>query len=217
MVKKSLKEHRISSHLFQQELADRSRVSLRTIQRIEKNASVGSPYVIRSLCEALNIEADTLALEKPLPEQQGSTLEDQGAKEAYVIIQETPLKKATALPYIKYINFGALCVLLLPFCNLVTVPVLYVVFKKKLLLPEERVAALKIISFQVLWSVCTVILMILTPLIQHWFLPTGDLLEIPLFIWVYLTLVFFHLIVTLMTAARLNNETDSTPRFANFF
>ena len=67
-MKKSLKEHRTNEQLSQQELADKSGISIRTIQRIEKKLSSGSPYIIKSLCKALQIEVDDIELSTFIPE-----------------------------------------------------------------------------------------------------------------------------------------------------
>lgn len=217
MHKKTLKEYRLLQHLSQQELADRSRVSLRTIQRIEKDGSSGSPYVIRSLCEALNIETGSLMMEKIDVGHKDCNGEDMAVINTHSIVNVATLEKAMANKYLKYINFSALLVFLCPFFNLVTVPVLYFHFKKKLMIPTQRAVALKIISFQILWSVVTLILLVFTPLMDYWFLHLGEMLEIPLFIWVYLVLIFSHLIITLKIAARLSEKAEPMPYIPNFF
>jgi transcriptional regulator with XRE-family HTH domain len=201
MLKKTLKEHRLAKHMSQQDLAHHAGISLRTVQRMEKNESAGSPYVIRALCKALGIETNSL-LQRA--DEDGHT----GFQDD--IVEPVPLNR-----YLKYINISSLSVLLFPFLNLVVVTGTYLILKKRFVIPNDRATAQKILSLQILWSVTTLSMLIFTPLIDHWFLRIGEVLEIPLFIWVYLLLLFSHLIITLFVAARLNMGKDPIPYIPN--
>jgi transcriptional regulator with XRE-family HTH domain len=201
MLKKTLKEHRLAKHMSQQDLADHSGISLRTVQRIEKKESAGSPYVMRALCKALGIETDSILQRADYDEH----IEFQAD-----IVEADPLNK-----YLKYINVSSLSVLLFPFLNLVVVTGTYLILKKRFVTPNDRTTAQKILSLQILWSVTTLIMLIFTPLIDHWFLHIGEVLEIPLFIWIYLLLLFSHLIITILVAARLNMGKDPIPFIPN--
>jgi transcriptional regulator with XRE-family HTH domain len=165
MLKKTLKEHRLAKHMSQQDLADHSGISLRTVQRIEKKESAGSPYVIRTLCETLGIETNSLL-------QRADDDEPKAFQE--VIVESVPPNR-----YLKYINISSLSALLFPFLNLVVVTGTYLILKKRFVIPNDRTTAQKILSLQILWSVITLIFLIFTPLIDHWFLHIGDVLEIP--------------------------------------
>jgi len=200
MPQKNLKEHRLAKHLSQKELADRSGISLRTIQRVEKNESACSPYVIRTLCETLGIEVNSLL--------QSSGEDSEAFQE--LIVESVPTSR-----YLKYINFSSLSVLLFPFLNLVVVTGTYLILKKRFVIQNDRATAQKILSFQILWSVITLIILIFTPLIDYWFLHIGEVLEIPLFIWIYLVLLFSNLLITLGIAARLNMGKDPIPSLPN--
>ncbi|RFS20003.1 DUF4870 domain-containing protein [Chitinophaga silvatica] len=210
-MKKTLKEHRAIQQLSQQELADRSGISLRTIQRLEKNASTGSAYVIRTLCSTLKIEIEDLFIESEkntkeeedmIPGRPASFIDDTSAKNKYSI-------------YLKYINFSTLTSLIFPFLGLIISPVFYLLYKKKLTENTDRQAALKILSFQILWAAFTLALLIFTPLIDYLFLHVSEIEEIPLFMWVYLILLFFHLLSTLLTAIRLNRGNRLLPLVPN--
>jgi transcriptional regulator with XRE-family HTH domain len=201
MLKKTLKEHRLAKHMSQQDLADHSGISLRTVQRIEKKESAGSPYVMRALCKALGIETDSILQRADYDEHKELQAD---------IVQADPLNK-----YLKYINASSLSVLLFPFLNLVVVTGTYLILKKRFVIPNDRTTAQKILSLQILWSVTTLIMLILTPLIDHWFLHIGEVLEIPLFIWIYLLLLFSHLVITILVAARLNMGKDPIPFIPN--
>jgi transcriptional regulator with XRE-family HTH domain len=194
MLKKTLKEHRLAKHLSQKDLADHSGISLRTVQRVEKNGSAGSPYVIRTLCETLGIEANSLL--QSSDHEQPRTFQE-------VIVDSVPPNR-----YLKYLNFSSLSMLLFPFLNLVVVTGTYLYLKKRFVIPNDRTTAQKILSLQILWSVITLISLIFTPLIDYWFLHIGEVLEIPLFIWIYLVLLFSNLLITLAVAARLNMGKD---------
>lgn len=201
MEKKTLKEHRLAKHLSQQDLADRSGISLRTVQRIEKNESAGSPYVIRTLCKTLDIETDSLVQQK-----------DQNDKHLF---REETLEPIPLNKYLKYINISAVSVILFPFLNLAVVTALYLILKKRFTIQNDRSIASKILSLQILWSVATLAILIFTPLFDHLFLHIGEILEIPLFIWAYLVMLFSHLLITLTVAVRLNLHKDPMPYIPN--
>jgi transcriptional regulator with XRE-family HTH domain len=201
MPKKNLKEYRLAKSLSQQELSDRSGISLRTVQRIEKLESAGSPYVIRTLSETLGIEANSLLQRS-----------DNDESKAF---QDVMVESVSPNRYLKYINISSLSVLLFPFLNLVVVTGTYLILRKRLIIPNERATARKILSLQILWSVITLIMLVFTPLIDHWFLHIGDVMEIPLFIWIYLVLLFSHLLITMSAAARLNLGKAPIPYIPN--
>ena len=198
---KNLKEHRLAKNLSQKELSDISGISLRTVQRIEKNESAGSPYVIRTLCNTLGIETNSLP-------QRADSDSPKAFKE--VIVEPAPPNR-----YLKYVNICSLSVILFPFLNLVVVTGTYLILKKRFVIPNDRVTAQKILSLQIIWSVATLIILIFTPLIDHWFLHIGEVLEIPLFIWVYLVLLFSNLLTIMSVAARLNMGKDPIPYIPN--
>ncbi len=192
-MKRALKEHRLHLNLSQHELAEQSGVSIRTIQRIEKGSSTGSPYVIRALCKSLNIDPENLIIN---PEE--IIVHIPATTESVDLVKNTYDRR------LKYINFSALSILCFPFLNLVLPTVFYFVFKKSLSNVRDKEAALKILSFQILWSVLTLILMIFIPVIDHYFLRIDQIMEIPLFIWGYLVLVVILTLVTLNTASDIN-------------
>lgn len=201
-MKKNLKQLRHEKRLSQQELANLSGISLRTIQRIEKNESKGSPYVIKTLCLALDIDPQTICFElEDMDEKKTDRHQELSDIESIDSIQ----RGCESNPEIKYINFSSLIVLLIPFANMLSVPVFYFLFKKRLAHTIYKELALKILSFQIIWSIATIILMIATPLSIVCFpsIPTS-ILDIPLFVWVYWFMLSFHLITTLVISFDLN-------------
>ena len=134
-IMKNLKQIRNEKRLSQQELANLSGISLRTIQRMEKGESKGSPYVIRSLCQALDVDPQVIYIESDIVHEKGP---DQllGTTDIESISSiETDRDNAAN---IKYINFSSLIVLLIPFANLLSVPIFYFLFKKRLIDKQEN-------------------------------------------------------------------------------
>ncbi|WP_158624879.1 helix-turn-helix domain-containing protein [Gynurincola endophyticus] len=198
-MKKTLKEYRLYQHLSQQQLAEQSGVSLRTIQRIESGASAGSPYIIRQLSAALNIDSLNLIPVNAAPEPESNTekLPESGSITEYVYNRR-----------VKYINFSALTACCFPFLNLVIPVALYFLFRKSLTDSRNKTAVKKILSLQILWSVAALIMLIAIPLIDYYLLKVGEVLEIPLFVWSYLLLVIVLMLITLKTASDINRKQD---------
>lgn len=192
---KNLKQIRNEKRLSQQELANLSGISLRTIQRMEKGESKGSPYVIRSLCQALDVDPQVIYIESDI--ESISSIETDRDNAANI----------------KYINFSSLIVLLIPFANLLSVPIFYFLFKKRLIDKNQKITVLKILSFQIIWSTATMLFMISTPLFTFWLpdIPTS-IHDIPLFVWVYWLMLFVHVVTTLTIAGSLN-KTDHPIQF----
>mgnify|MGYP003632008872 CR=1 FL=1 len=186
VVKKTIKEHRLIRHLSQQELSARSGVSIRTIQRLENNDTNGSPFVIKSLCKALDIPLDSF-------------------KNTHTQIDD---KSLTSTKQLKYINFSSLLALFIPFSNLIVPAILYFSFRKFLFSEIDKEAALKIISFQIIWSAFTLVLIVFIPLFIQLVFGTSEIMDVPIFIWVYLLFLSLLLVITLSTAARLNQSKD---------
>ncbi|MDR7132784.1 transcriptional regulator with XRE-family HTH domain [Algoriphagus sp. 4150] len=196
-MKRKLREHRLQQQLSQNELADLSGISLRTVQRIESGMSSGSPFVIRALCKTLQIEPDDLITDKGL--------HPDGIKPAETMAGTDPTKGIYDVR-LKYINFSAVSVLFFPFLNLVFPTVLYFVFKKSLSHSRDKEAALKILSFQILWSFATLTMMIFIPVLDHYVFKVGDVSEIPLFVWCYLIQAILLIAIMLNTAGNINRE-----------
>ncbi|MFC7523075.1 helix-turn-helix transcriptional regulator [Parapedobacter sp. GCM10030251] len=199
-MKKTLKTYRLDRHLSQQELADQSGISLRTVQRIESGTSKGSPYIIRQLCNALRIDPRELFFNEPVQDVE-ITMQPRAPQET----------DATVFHYdrrVKYINFGALSVLCFPFLNLHRACHTYAVFKPKFPSRRDKAAVLKILDLQILWSVTTLIALIVIPVVDHYFMGVGNAMEIPLFVWAYLLSVIVLVLMILNTAHDINKSKD---------
>lgn len=166
--------------LSQEALAEKANVSLSTIQRIEKGTVKPRVFTLKVLAESLEIEASELL----------SHLEvkDDIPHDIFLIL--------------KKINLYALFIVFIPFINLV-IPL--IVWKKSKQLSSQNNIAGKIISFQLLWSICTIIgafiSIFLTNLITgeagsgHYVANTF-----------YLTAVIFNVYIIVKTASQLNKK-----------
>ncbi|MGS2764804.1 helix-turn-helix domain-containing protein [Sinomicrobium sp. M5D2P9] len=192
-MKKTIKEHRLSRHLTQQELAVRSGVSIRTIQRLENNDTNGSPFVLKSLCKALKIPEDAFTNNNENFNSRNTQIDD---------------NSLTSIKQLKYINLSSLVALIIPFSNLIVPAILYFVFRKYLSHKNDKKAALKIISFQIMWSALTLVLMVFISLFVQLVFGTSEIMEVPIFIWIYLVFISLLLVITFSIAARLNQSKD---------
>ncbi len=174
-MKKSIKEYRKINGLSQDELAKLSGISIRTIQRIEKNVSSASPYVLKSLCKILKIEITDLELETENKEIIGDNIKT-----------------------IKQMNFLSLCVLFIPLSNVVLPSIFYLKNKKN---DNQNIEALKILSFQILWTLITIVLLLLS---THF-----DILKSGRFPFnVYFFCIFINIYFIIETSIRLNKSKE---------
>jgi transcriptional regulator with XRE-family HTH domain len=193
-LKKTLKEHREVKQLTQHELSDKSSVSVRTIQRIEKNLSTGSPFVIKSLCKALEIDIESLEINKP-----------EGNKIQKEEINDDEIQFTKRL---KQINFSSLLVLIFPFFNLIFPSLLYWVYRKTLI---NKQIALQIINFQIMWTLGTLTIVIVIPATVQGFYGLVEYSGYPLFIWLYFLCILTNILITFDTAVRLNKSDTILP------
>lgn len=176
----NLRDYRISSGLTQESLAEKSNISIRTIQRIEKGQTLGSTYTLKKLSEALNLEDWKSLLES-----------------------EPIIKHMADLKLVKLMNLSSLAVLIVPFGNFIF-PLIFFFNKNKKMNSEGR----KILSFQLLWMLTTLVLMLILPLILFWFFDSLKGARIPLYVLVYSISVVANLLFILRIAIRLNSEKD---------
>ena len=205
-MKKSLKEHRTSKQLSQQELSDKSGISIRTIQRIEKKLSSGSPYIIKSLCKALQIEVDDIELSTHIPE----IIEAKSQKEFEQFSATNEEDKIKSI--LKLVNFSSIFILLFPLLNLIIPSIIYWKYKNSL---RNNPVALKIISFQIIWTVGTLILLIFIPPIIQAVFGLYQSSGFPFVFLLYLTCVFLNILVTFAIAIRINKSEETLPLIPN--
>ena len=124
----------------QQELAEKSGLSLRTIQRIESGGTIPKGYTLKALSQALGVEPHLIA-------DQSETVN------ADIIASK-----------VRLINLSALALFGIPFGN-VLLPVI-IWQKNKHLDPLVNEAGKRIVNFQIWWSVILCLLLTLSPFIQ---------------------------------------------------
>ena len=205
-MKKSLKEHRISRQLSQQELAEKSGISIRTIQRIEKKNSAGSPYIIKSLCKALQVEVADIEFSTPEPEIIETNLH---TKPEHFDINNEQYRIKRIL---KLVNFSSVSVLIFPLLSLIIPSLVY--WKNRNYL-RSNTAAQKIMSFQFIWTFSTMIVVFFIPAISQLFYGMIEFSGFPLFVWLYLVCVFFNLFVIFSIAIKINKSEEILPFVPN--
>ena len=167
--------------MTQQELATNSNISIRTIQRIEKGLSKGSSYSLKELAKILEIGNWKLLLDE------SNSLD---VPEIDKIIKKFD---------VRLMNLSSLAIVVIPLSNFILPLILYIRAKGKV---DED--AKKILSFQLLWSFFTILLMLLMPFLL---LIVFDLAKpeiIFILVTSYLLLVAINIFFVLKTARRLN-------------
>jgi len=183
---KTLKQLRKVRRLTQKELSELSGVSIRTIQRIEKGLTQGSPHTIKTLAKSLEVEsADIL-----ISDQESGIEQDEFQK-------------------VKLINFSILIVLLIPFGNLVLPTVLFFIHRS-----DKHVNSLgrKIISAQIL---ITFILFVLSVIIFLIIGRGNGAVPKPVFV-IYLMYSIVFILVVIRTSKNIDAEKPILKHFPNF-
>lgn len=132
-----LLEFRERLNLTQEELAEKSGISIRTIQRIEAGTEPKG-YTLKTLAKTLGVGGKELLEEKDSSEEVNYTL-------------------------LKLINLSSLLFTFAPPANIV-LP-LIIMFVKKQFSPLAK----QIVSVQILWTVLSVIIFIVSSIMKNWF------------------------------------------------
>ncbi|MEM0575746.1 helix-turn-helix domain-containing protein [Flavobacterium polysaccharolyticum] len=139
-----LKAIREFQNLTQEELAQKSGVSVRTIQRIETGKEPKG-YTLKVLAQVLAIEANELLTEKP-------------AKENLADVEEIDKKQETDpinFTKLKLINLSSIPFIIIPPFNII-IPLL-LMFRMK----QRNSLAKQLISIQILWTIMAPIIFML--------------------------------------------------------
>ncbi|MBA9078269.1 helix-turn-helix domain-containing protein [Rufibacter quisquiliarum] len=142
--------------LSQEELADLSQISLRTIQRIEREESLPRGYTLKALAQALAI---------PLEELTPSTAPDVAQAEppaAVVPVPPPTAPEAVPAANLQQINLAAFAFLLLPYLGFLLPLWLW---KQQKGLPGHAAGA-RIINFQIMWCIGMHLALLLAFLVQ---------------------------------------------------
>lgn len=155
----TLLKYRQQRNLTQEELAEKSGLSVRTIQRIEAGTSPKG-YTLKVLAKALEIDPGELT--ETFGEQK-----DIKAKDSE-INQKEPGKETDEQVYysirlLRLINLSSLPFTFLPPLNII-VPLLIVLYKK-----EKNPTTKQILSIQLLWTILAILMFMLGAFIKKWF------------------------------------------------
>lgn len=118
-----IREVRKKKGLSQEELAESSKVNLRTIQRIENNESEPRGKTLHLICEVLDINAEDIL--------------DYGKKEDH--------------HYLIILHLSVLAFLVIPVGNIILPLILWMTKKDKIIGMKE--AGANLLNFQIIWSV----------------------------------------------------------------
>lgn len=143
-----LKAVREQKNLTQEELAERSKISVRTIQRIEAGTEPKG-HTLRALAQALDVEETSLQDTVVIPD-----IHDDVADESIPVIKEEQQPEVN-YSLVKIINLSSLLFTLLPPLNIFVPLILMFTMKQRNGLVRE------IISVQMIWTVMAPIVFML--------------------------------------------------------
>lgn len=176
---KKLSRLRKSKGISQELLAETASISLRTIQRIETGNVFPRPHTLKTLAETLGVPVEDLYTDPIGP------------------IEQPQL----AIAKLRVINFSALAGLVLPFSNLIFTTLYWNRNRNNTLINE---AGKKIIGFQLLWTLTTLLLVFLIPFIQYSLFQSYVIGRLPpTFMLVYIAMLLVNLFFIIRTAAQL--------------
>ncbi len=170
-MKKDIQSYRLEKNLTQAELAEKSGLSLRTIQRIEAGV-IPKGFTLKAIAGVLGIEPEIITKNK-----------------------EDDLDFSR----VKIINLSALSFIIIPFGNIILPSIL--TYKSK----DERIKLFgkNIISIQVIWTIITSVLLIISPFLQNLIS-----FKVPMFIVVLVVLMLLNIIVILINGVYLTKKSE---------
>jgi len=172
--------------LSQEALAEKANVSLSTIQRIEKGKVIPRAFTVKILAETLGLDISELT---------SNPAQNESSEFSFSIL--------------KKINLATLFFFLIPFINLI-IPL--VLWKKHKKFQFKNAIAGKIVSFQLLWSITTIIGMAITLFLTNLILgKAGNGLNISILF--YLTSVLFNAFIIAKTSSQLNHKEENILSF----
>ena len=135
-----LKQIRERNHLTQEELSDKSGISVRTIQRIEAGTKPKG-YTLKALCKALVVQEDELLEENHIAFEESSTIIDNTSEDHNFDINQIDYS------IVKLINLSSILFIVLPPLNIILPLILKIIFKEKSELSKQ------IINVQIIWTI----------------------------------------------------------------
>lgn len=179
-----LPQLRDEQKMSQEELSEASGISVRTIQRIEKDEVSPRPYTARKLLEALNISIDEFNIDSQI--KSNSDIEENTRINRFIIS-----------------NF---LVLLFPVIFLL---VLIFIWKKGKWSNTSTLICKKILSFQVVWIIVSVFLTLLTPFFIKLFggqTVVGQLLPTPILVYFALSFIDIFIVLKIAKSIKLSSS-----------
>jgi transcriptional regulator with XRE-family HTH domain len=168
--------------MSQELLAEKAGISLRTIQRIEAGVTTPRPFTLHTIAGSLNIP-----------------LEDLSLVDVRVVSNTEADKQA-----LKLINLSAVSVILLPVIHIFIVALTWKQFKDSTI---ANSSGKKIISFQILWTIVTLLLVILIPLIQQAIFQSLVIGRFPpTIVMVYGVMLMVNITLTIRTSLHLQKD-----------
>lgn len=186
---------RKSKGFSQEALAENSGISLRTIQRIENNSSKPRPYTLKVIAEALNMEISVLVEELNSPSEQKAN--------------------SNSLSKINLINSSALLGIIIPLFNVIAPLILWKIYKESSIVYEK---GRKIISFQILWVLFSVFILLTTHIIHYQITEQFVTGRLSVVVLVYGILLIANIIFIIRASIKLRNgKTEIFPFIPNLF
>ena len=178
-----LKKIRDEQCLSQEELAETSQISIKTIQRIENGKSAGSAYTIKQLALALKVDPVDLRAQNMITDE-----EDARGKRV-----------------LKLMNWSAIVVILLPLSNIIIPAFIYFKNKKQL---DFKSIGKKIITVQILWTIGACVAMVLVPLLCMLLMGDAYAGSVPMWVPVYYVAALVNVGIIIRIAYFLSNKDE---------
>lgn len=178
MIGEKISQLRKEKAWSQEDLAERSGISVRTIQRIENNGSKPRPFTLQTLAKALEVEVSRLLKQEEKAEQE----------------------PAIDFSILRQINLAVFVHVILPLGNIFLPLIIWRKNRQSALVKE---VGSKIITVQILWTLTTLLLLILTPLISLLISGEVQVGQFPAVLFVYLLSVVLNVLMTIQSAQRL--------------
>jgi transcriptional regulator with XRE-family HTH domain len=170
--------------MSQEALAEACGLSLRAVQRIEAGETSPRPHTIKVLAHALGVPVGDLA------EKFKTTL--------------VAATNANILSALRVINFSTMCGLIAPLANVI-VPMFLARRYENL---KEELSYKKIVSFQVIWSLFSLLAVVFTPLLLKLFTQTVAFGKAPPpALLIYGVMVLLNVFFTIKSAFQLRSGT----------
>ncbi len=181
-----IQQLRDAQKMSQEELSEASGISTRTIQRVEKGEVSPRPYTARKLLEALNTSLEAL---------NANTYSS----------ANTPLEESTSLNRFILSNF---LIFLLPIVSLIF---LVAIWKKRKWSNTANFICKKILSFQVIWTILSTVVLLLTLFFIRLFegqYVVGKSLPTPILVYLGLSLIATFIVLSIAGSPK-----DAAPKW----